>query len=231
MGIRRPSLTVEEARLRARHVDAGVVTATRADNSTLPNTQPVLKPLSGRLALRPSAREAITSPPESAVEVESEKNMQSVKPDKAHKTKSLPLKAAPNPVLVPRGAKFNSSGDEKQQLFLSVPLPAKGISPSFDALSQSHLPVKALQMILKRALLNYERMILDGTFTDFPFEYEQDRTANQNVVVQTSRTMATQVVTIARNHFDPLGFESDRAFGRKVASAALSAFFHNETRP
>jgi hypothetical protein len=34
----------------------------------------------------------------------------------------------------------------------------------------------------------------------------------------------------ARAYFDPLGFESNRAFGRKLACAALAAFFAAEAK-
>jgi hypothetical protein len=42
--------------------------------------------------------------------------------------------------------------------------------------------------------------------------------------------MPVTLLTLARAHFDPLGLESTRAFGLKLATTALAAFFAREVR-
>ncbi|WP_454014906.1 VirC2 family conjugal transfer protein [Aquamicrobium terrae] len=50
------------------------------------------------------------------------------------------------------------------------------------------------------------------------------------ITVQTFRMIPKGLVAIARAHFDPLGFETTRAFGMKLGTAALAAFFSREVR-
>ncbi|MER8576691.1 VirC2 family conjugal transfer protein [Mesorhizobium sp. M1409] len=117
--------------------------------------------------------------------------------------------------------------DPKVQVFLSAPLPARGISATFDALSAQSRPSKALQMILRRALDDYELMLPNGSFTEIAPAYSVEEPL---AIVATSRMMPRRLVDIALAHFDPLGFESARAFGRKLASSALCTFFDNEKK-
>ncbi|MPR11050.1 VirC2 family conjugal transfer protein [Microvirga tunisiensis] len=116
--------------------------------------------------------------------------------------------------------------DPKVQVFLSAALPARGISASFDMLVRQYRPAKALQMILQRALGDYELMLSDGSFTKIMPVYSVEEPL---VVVASSRMMPRRLVDIALAHFDPLGFESARAFGRKLATSALAVFFDRET--
>lgn len=115
--------------------------------------------------------------------------------------------------------------EPKIQVFVSAPLPASGVSASFDALSRRYPCAKTLQMILRRALDAYELRLEDGSCRTLPQAYP---IAGAVEIVQTSRMMPVRLVEIARAHFDPLGFESARAFGRKLACAALAAFFEAE---
>lgn len=112
------------------------------------------------------------------------------------------------------------------QVFLSAKLPAAGVSVNFDALSNRYPPAKALQMILRKALDDYEVSLSDGTFAAAPQTYP---TGGESIV-QTSRIMAQTLLDKARSHFDPLGFESTRAFGLNLATAALALFFKNEAK-
>lgn len=126
-----------------------------------------------------------------------------------------------------------STEDEKQpavQVFLSAPLPAKGVSSSFDFLSRQYSPAKALRMVLRRALDDYEALLEAGGFEAQPAEYPVETASARVPTIQTSRIMRTVLLDRARAYFDPLDFESNRAFGRKLACAALAAFFAAEAR-
>jgi len=116
---------------------------------------------------------------------------------------------------------------EKMQVFLFAPLPAPGVSTIFEALCRQYSPQKALQMILRRALDDYEELLESGAFQKTPICYPCEDTG-QASVIQTSRMIPNTLVAIARAHFDPLGMESTRSFGRKLATAALAAFFLGE---
>ncbi|RWI50535.1 MAG: hypothetical protein EOR16_30210 [Mesorhizobium sp.] len=116
---------------------------------------------------------------------------------------------------------------QKIQVFLFAPLPAPGVSAIFEALCRQYSAQKALQMILRRALDHYEMMLESGAFQEMPASYSCDETG-QACVIQTSRMIPSTLVAIARAHFDPLGMESTRSFGRKLATAALAAFFFSE---
>ena len=120
--------------------------------------------------------------------------------------------------------------EPKVQVFLSAPLPAAGVSPSFDALNRQYPAAKALQMILRRALDGYETRLENGSHVTAPADYPAGAPAGLITIVQTSRMIPVRVVDLARKHFDPLGFESTRAFGRKLACAALATFFAAERK-
>ncbi|UGA48970.1 VirC2 family conjugal transfer protein (plasmid) [Bradyrhizobium quebecense] len=115
--------------------------------------------------------------------------------------------------------------DPKVQVFLSAALPAPGFSPVFDSLCGQCRPAKALQMILGRALDDYQVILLSASLTKLAAAYPVEEPLS---LVSTSRMMPRRAIEIALAHFDPLGLESARAFGRKLASAALDMFFENE---
>lgn len=118
----------------------------------------------------------------------------------------------------------------KLQIFLSAYPPAPGLSKSYDMLIERYAPAKALQMILRRAMDEYEQRLTDGTHVNCRETYETDPQSQGHLPVQTSRIIAEALVERARRHFDPLGFESARAFGFKLATAALANFFAEEAR-
>ena len=118
------------------------------------------------------------------------------------------------------------TSEMRVQVFVSAAYPGQGVSASFDALSGKYPAAKALQMILRRAMDEYEDRLADSSFVDLPETYP----AAGQAMVQTSRIMPRELVDIARLHFDPLGFESSRAFGFKLATAALAAFFACERK-
>lgn len=122
------------------------------------------------------------------------------------------------------------SGERKIQVFLSAALPASTVSKSFDLLCKQYVPAKALQMILRRAMDDYEVLLEHGDLHDLPGDYPEAIAPDVCGIIQTSRMMPITLVERARIHFDPLGFESDRAFGRKLASAALSIFFEIQSQ-
>lgn len=120
---------------------------------------------------------------------------------------------------------------ETIQIFLSARPPAPEVSPIFDSLSLQHSPVKSLQMILRRALNDYEAMLRDGSFRGAPKSYPiPDPASRAYIVVQTSRMFPVSLVQVARAHFDPFGLETARAFGHKLATAALACFFAAEKK-
>lgn len=118
---------------------------------------------------------------------------------------------------------------EKVQVFLSALPPAPGVSNIFDTLCLQYSPAKSLQMILRRAISDYEAMLLDGTFKGAQTSYPVIKASNP-LFVYTSRMMDASVVAIVRAHFDPLELESNRALGLKLATAALACFFASEPR-
>lgn len=121
------------------------------------------------------------------------------------------------------------STPEKVQVFLSALPPAPGVSNIFDTLCLQYSPAKSLQMILRRAIADYEGMLLNGTFESLETSYPVVKASNP-LFVYTSRMMEASVVAIARAHFDPLKLESNRALGLKLATAALACFFASEPR-
>ncbi|SDO05842.1 VirC2 protein [Ensifer sp. YR511] len=86
-------------------------------------------------------------------------------------------------------------------------------------------------MILRRALGGYEILIENGSFRTAPTDYPIGEPAAGITIIQTSRMIPLRLVDVVRSHFDPLGFESTRAFGRKLACAALATFFEAERKP
>ncbi len=118
------------------------------------------------------------------------------------------------------------SGTNRVQVFVSAAYPERSVSASFDVLTGKYPAAKALQMILRRAMDEYEDRLADGSFVSLPETYA----AAGPAVVQTSRIMPQELADVARLHFDPLGFESSRAFGLKLATAALATFFASEHR-
>lgn len=120
--------------------------------------------------------------------------------------------------------------EAKMQVFLSAPLPAVGVSLNFDALRRQYSSQKALQMILRRALDSYEVRLENGSYRTAPTDYVPGEPASGILIIQTSRMIPVRLIDVARRHFDPLGFESTRAFGRKLACAALASFFEAEKK-
>ncbi|MEL6820017.1 MAG: VirC2 family conjugal transfer protein [Pseudomonadota bacterium] len=131
----------------------------------------------------------------------------------------------PGPVPTSRMAPIRSA---KTQVFLSAIIPAPGVSKSFDELSRYYPATKALQMILRRAMSDYEILLANGKFAKSTMAYPVPDGRPDQLLVQTSRSMPNELIEVATNHFDPLGFESKRAFGLKLATAALATFFKNE---
>ncbi|WP_246754588.1 VirC2 family conjugal transfer protein [Agrobacterium fabrum] len=71
-------------------------------------------------------------------------------------------------------------------------------------------------------------MLADGSFRVAPKSYPIPSTTEKSVLVQTSRMFPVALLEVARSHFDPLGLETARAFGHKLATAALASFFAGE---
>jgi hypothetical protein len=132
----------------------------------------------------------------------------------------------PSPRVLMPSAVVQPQSIARIQVFVSANVPLPGVSRSFDMLSSRYPPEKALQMILRRAMDDYEERLSDGSFGDLPESYPSDG----KIVVYTSRIMPRNLVDLSRDHFDPLGFESARAFGQKLANAALASFFAAERK-
>lgn len=190
MGIRKPALSVTEARR---------LSVVRSVAS-----QQISQPTSGAAA--PPVPASVTPVP---------------RPEK----QALAVKPAAAPI-----AHVARNAPRKIQVFVSAYVPAPKVSPVFDILCKQYHAEKALQMILRRALDDYEEMLADGTFQDTPSSYTFENPETQAVLVQTSRMIPVKLLRVARAHFDPLELESARAFGFKLATAALAAFFAREMR-
>ncbi|MCZ7448306.1 conjugal transfer protein VirC2 [Rhizobium rhizogenes] len=120
---------------------------------------------------------------------------------------------------------------EKIQVFLSARPPAPEVSKIYDNLVLQYSASKSLQMILRRALGDFENMLADGSFRAAPKSYPIPQAISEkSIIVQTSRMFPVSLLEIARNHFDPLGLETARAFGHKLATAALASFFAGERK-
>lgn len=159
--------------------------------------------------------QSVAVAPAAAVSIVSEKPVV-----RASSAKSRTASFVPAPL--PAG--YLQPAEMRMQVFISAPMPQPGVSPSFDMLCTKHRPAKALQMILRKAMDEYEDRIADGSFVSLPEDYPAIKTA----MVQTSRIMPQELIDLAKLHFDPLGFESARAFGLKLASSALACFFTRE---
>lgn len=128
----------------------------------------------------------------------------------------------------PLPSQFAPRSAGRIQVFLSAIVPSQGASRVFDQLCREYNPGKALQMILRRALDDYEGLLENGAFQKTATSYVSLEDNSAKSIVQTSRMMPVNLLAIARAHFDPLGLESARTFGRKLATAALAAFFDDE---
>lgn len=117
---------------------------------------------------------------------------------------------------------------KKEQVFLSAYVPAKGISPTFDALTGYYSERKALQMILRRAILEYEEALSNDKYQNLPQNYDIKNPDDRSNLISTSRTMSSDLALKAKNFIDPMGFESNRAIGFKIATTALASFFKSE---
>lgn len=213
MGIRKPSLTVSEARRLA---------DTRADRGgpvgpDAPNTRGLKTPAAA-LSSRQAPATKMATPPVKASSLKTR-----------HSSPVVPGVQLPSAVPETKLPPLVQPRTPKIQVFISACLPAKGVSPIFEALCQQYPPQKALQMVLRRALQDYLVMLADGSFRSGPASYDEDQQAETANFVQTSRMIPQNLVVLARAHFDPLGLESTRSFGRKLASAALASFFARET--
>ncbi|CCM79719.1 MULTISPECIES: conjugal transfer protein VirC2 [Rhizobium] len=137
---------------------------------------------------------------------------------------------SPDPQSIPTMDALSSMvAPAKIQVFLSARPPAPEVSKIYDNLILQYSPSKSLQMILRRALDDFENMLANGSFCTAPKSYLiPQRTSGKSIIVQTSRMFPALLLEIARNHFDPLGLDSARAFGHKLATAALASFFAGE---
>lgn len=216
MGIRKPSLSVTEARrLAETRNPAGPPSTSRVVPQGLPDRP---EPAAATSIAPPAIEEAAkpVTPPAAV-----EKPVTITKPAVAFAQPGRGSSDTHLKSLLPTRA-------DKVQVFISALLPAPGASTIYDMLCRQYPPQKALQMVLRRALHDYESMLEDGSFEKAPNAYPVSETAGLDDFVQTSRMMPKALVGIARAHFDPLGLESTRNFGRKLANAALASFFARE---
>ncbi|MCJ9719963.1 VirC2 family conjugal transfer protein [Agrobacterium sp. SHOUNA12C] len=224
MAIRKPNLSVTEARrlanVRSAATDSSAVSMPPSPAAaTAPATPaPTAEPVAPTANAKPTAadlRPPISSTLPSATKTSSHRPA---------RVKEITRSATePSPHIFP-------ARSDKVQVFVSALLPAPGVSPVFELLCRQHPPQKALQMILRRALHDYDEMLDSGAFQKAAVTYAPDDTVPVEFFVQTSRMMLPPLLAIARAHFDPLGLESSRAFGRKLATAALAAFFARELK-
>ncbi|KJF65642.1 VirC2 family conjugal transfer protein [Rhizobium nepotum] len=227
MAIHKPSLTVTEARRLAKinsalgEVDGGLPQAVFPRKLGVPPAT-VKQEIS---SVSPQLKSP--SPPVAAAE-------NPAQPEKAKEPAPVQTVAAPtvvprtvrkaSPLLVAAAYDYSSPTVEKVQVYVSALQPATGVSAMFDTLLNNYPSRKALQMILRRALHDYDLGLESGEFLKYASGYDINP-ATVESPIQTSRMMPKKALALAREHFDPLGLESTRAFGRKLATAALAAFF------
>lgn len=232
MGIRKPSLSVKEARTLAS------VRSTASEKAGVLNTPDQASAPRNFSSMSQTRKSEKTSLRDLDKKGENETRSKTSEPivvaqpkssagpsDKAHP--SAPASPQATGMIADSLFLRPEARRDKVQVFLSAPFPAAGVSPTFELLCRQYSPQKALQMILRKALLSYERLLANGTFQRVDHSYDVDSVTIPEAI-QTSRMMPDHIVTIARAHFDPLGLESTRAFGRKLGTAALAAFFVNE---
>jgi len=216
MGIRKPSVSVLEAKRLAK---------SRPDGSALPPPLAAAEPAPPVPSPAPLSVQASAQAPTPAQALGLDLGSAAVKDGREASPPSAAtaVKRTPADVVFPEA----QQPEPKIQVFLSAPLPASGISRSYDALSTQYPQAKALQMVLRRALDYYEMRIDNGSHVKAPTSYPIGG-CSPVTIVQTSRMIPVRLIEAARKHFDPLGFESTRAFGRKLACAALASFFEAE---
>jgi hypothetical protein len=227
MVIRKPSLSVDEARRLAE---------IRATAKALPENKEFLG------LDRPSVDAAETGPDQELLQTNTKRlvigglsftpdELASSDESQTGKSKSASLQTmrstSSNNTHV-TGARAGQS--DNVQVFVSALYPAAGVSPTFELVCHHYPPHKALQMILRRALHDYDTFLEDGRFQQLSTTYDVDEATFSPPFVQTSRMMSRSTLRVARAHFDPLGLETARAFGRSLATAALAAFFSNEPK-
>ncbi|CUX65747.1 Protein virC2 [Agrobacterium tumefaciens str. Kerr 14] len=234
MGIRKPNLSVKEARQLASVRSAASTQLTEADDRIASTHSP--KPAAAEIG-GPQGAAGLNKP----VQRTKQKGTRSAtgqNPPQAPPAPSAPVKgdmqttpagSMASPVSHGIMASASMKGPDKMQIFLSAPIPAEGVSTVYPVLTRQYGPQKALQMILRKAMSQYEKLLRNGQFQGLVEAYAINPDAPEPFV-QTSRMMPRAIVAIARAHFDPLGFESTRAFGRKLGTAALAAFFVAERR-
>ncbi|MBD8689869.1 MULTISPECIES: VirC2 family conjugal transfer protein [unclassified Rhizobium] len=205
MVIRKPSISVNEARLRSSIHNNGSSDCPRHADAIRSDTA------KSELAAKPMMQARQHSQPQNEAPSYEKRPRRPVSPGlDADRTVDA---------LTPQSSTI------KTQIFLLAYPPAPGVSSIFDSLRRQYPPSKSLQMILRRAFDDYETMIECGTFRTAPSSYEILRDSRRSPPVQTSRMVATEIVSLARSHFDPMAMETSRAFGLKLATAALATFF------
>lgn len=231
MAIRKPSLTVTEARRLAKinsalgEADGGLPPAIfpkKLEVTPLAVTQ-------GTASVSPQLK----SPLSPATTAEKPARSERVKAQAPVQTNMAPSEvrrtadkqsSGPSPFAVPAAYDYSALAEHKVQVYVSALQPALGVSAIFDTLLTNYPSRKALQMILRKALHDYDLSLESGEFLKFAPGYDINP-ATAEFPIQTSRMMPKKALALAREHFDPLGLESTRAFGRKLATAALAAFF------
>lgn len=113
---------------------------------------------------------------------------------------------------------------------VSAPTPSPGVSATFDALCETRSPSEAIQALLKKALTEYEAMLVDGSFKAAPASYRTDDAEVRKGEIWIRRKLSQKALQAARTHFDPFELDAARPFGRKVATAALAAYFDKERK-
>ena len=132
---------------------------------------------------------------------------------------------APTPTLAGSAPAAGGAGEGTQVLTITVPTPAPGVSPSFDAVSAQQGPTRALQALIRKAMDAYEPTLLDGSFKAQPASYEAG-----GGDVRTTRRISAAAFAVAREHFDPYDVATLTGLSRMIATAALAAYFQREKR-
>jgi hypothetical protein len=113
--------------------------------------------------------------------------------------------------------------DETVQLRIMIPRPAAGASSTFDSLVELHGEKTAFRLVMRKALDDYAKLVLNGGLAKAPNEYPQSSS-----VVDTSRIFPRDAYERAVSEFDPMGVASDRLMSTTIARRALAAFIASD---
>ena len=182
-------------------------------------------------AIKPSAYDASSTVVEPALEAKTDAEADQPRPapeGRSQSTGGSTTKAdQPNkssrPTKPAKPKRETVAKDETVQLRIMIPRPAAGASSTFDSLVELHGEKTAFRLMMRKALDDYAKLVLDGGLAKAPNEYPQSSS-----VVDTSRIFPREAYERAVSELDPMGIASDRLMSTTIARRALAAFIASD---